>query len=40
MVTIGGEEEMRRLSRLEKRLGIKVYPKELYGGRIEAPRIE
>jgi superfamily II DNA/RNA helicase len=32
MVTIGGEEEMRRLSRIEKRLGITVYPKELYGG--------
>jgi superfamily II DNA/RNA helicase len=37
MITIGDEEEMRRLARLEKRLGIKVYPKELYGGKVEAP---
>jgi superfamily II DNA/RNA helicase len=38
MVTIGDEAELRRLSALEKRLGIIVYPKELYGGRITAPR--
>ena len=37
MVTIGDEAELRRLSALEKRLGITVYPKELYGGRITAP---
>jgi superfamily II DNA/RNA helicase len=40
MVTIGDEVELRRLSVLEKRLGITVYPKELYGGRIGAPRVE
>jgi superfamily II DNA/RNA helicase len=37
MVTIGDEAELRRLSAIEKRLGITVYPKELYGGRIAAP---
>jgi superfamily II DNA/RNA helicase len=37
MVTIGDEAELRRLSALEKRLGIIVYPKELYGGRIGPP---
>jgi superfamily II DNA/RNA helicase len=37
MVTIGDGEEMRRLERLEKALGITVYPKELYLGRIGAP---
>ena len=37
MATIGNEEEMRRLERIEKKLGIVVYPKELYGGRILAP---
>jgi superfamily II DNA/RNA helicase len=39
MVTIGDEAELRRLSALEKRLGITVYPKELYGGRIVSPII-
>jgi superfamily II DNA/RNA helicase len=37
MVTIGDEAELRRLSALEKRLGITVYPKELYGGRVVSP---
>ncbi|GHU65498.1 DEAD/DEAH box helicase [Spirochaetia bacterium] len=37
MVTIGDEEEMYRLAKLEKKLGITVYPKELYMGKIEAP---
>jgi superfamily II DNA/RNA helicase len=37
MVTIGNEEELRRFSLLEKKLGITVYPKMLYQGRIEAP---
>ena len=37
MVSIGTEGEMRRLSALEKNLGITVYPKVLYGGRILAP---
>jgi superfamily II DNA/RNA helicase len=36
MVTIGDEEELRRFSLLEKKLGIVVYPKVLYHGRIEA----
>jgi superfamily II DNA/RNA helicase len=34
MVTIGDADEMRRLARLEKKLGIVVRPKELYRGRI------
>lgn len=34
MITIGDEEEMLRFSRLEKKLGIIVYPKVLYGGAI------
>jgi superfamily II DNA/RNA helicase len=37
MVTIGDEEELRRLARLEKKLGIVIYPKVLYGGKIGAP---
>jgi len=37
MVSIGDEVEMRRLAVLEKKLGITVYPKELYGGRVVAP---
>jgi superfamily II DNA/RNA helicase len=37
MVTIGDAEELRRLSNLEKKLGIVIYPKELYGGNIMAP---
>ena len=37
MVTIGHEGEMRRLAALEKRLGITVYPKELYYGKICTP---
>lgn len=32
----GDETEMLRLSRIEKRLGIKVYPKVLYGGIVRA----
>ncbi|MDR1863823.1 MAG: DEAD/DEAH box helicase [Treponema sp.] len=39
MVTIGDEVELRRLSTLEKRLGITVYPKELYAGRIASPAL-
>jgi superfamily II DNA/RNA helicase len=34
MVSIGDGEEMRRLAGLEKKLGLVVYPKALYGGRI------
>jgi superfamily II DNA/RNA helicase len=37
MVTIGDGEEMRRLERLEKQLGIVVYPRELSGGRVTVP---
>jgi len=37
MVCIGDELDMRRLSALEKKLGIAVYPKELHGGRVCAP---
>jgi superfamily II DNA/RNA helicase len=37
MVSIGDEIEMHRLAALEKKLKIKVYPKELYGGKILAP---
>jgi len=37
MVCIGDEIEMHRLAALEKRLGIVVYPKELYGGRVCVP---
>ncbi|MDR0601142.1 MAG: DEAD/DEAH box helicase [Treponema sp.] len=37
MATIGDGEEMRRLERLEKKLGITVYPKELFGGRVTVP---
>jgi len=37
MVSIGDEVEMRRLAVLEKKLGITVYPKELYGGRVREP---
>jgi superfamily II DNA/RNA helicase len=37
MVTIGNEEELRRFSLLEKKLGITVCPKILYQGRIETP---
>jgi superfamily II DNA/RNA helicase len=40
MVSIGDEEEMQRLSRLEKRLGLTVYPKELYQGKVAAPQEE
>jgi len=37
MISIGDEIEMRRLAALEKKLGITVYPKELYGGKICEP---
>jgi superfamily II DNA/RNA helicase len=37
MLTIGDEGELRRLAKLEKKLGIVIYPKELYRGRIAAP---
>jgi superfamily II DNA/RNA helicase len=34
MITIGDAGEMRRLVRLEKKLGITIYPKELRGGKV------
>ncbi|MDR0689414.1 MAG: DEAD/DEAH box helicase [Spirochaetaceae bacterium] len=37
MITIGDEEEMRHLARLEKKLGITVYPKVLYRGQVCVP---
>jgi superfamily II DNA/RNA helicase len=37
MASIGNEEELRRLQKIEKKLGITVYPKELYGGKIVVP---
>jgi len=37
MVCIGDEIEMRRLATLEKKLGIKVHPKELYAGKLFNP---
>jgi superfamily II DNA/RNA helicase len=37
MVTIGDEGDLRRLAATEKKLGITVYPKELYRGRIVSP---
>jgi len=37
MVTIGDETQMRLLSALEKKLKIKIYPKELRYGNISAP---
>jgi superfamily II DNA/RNA helicase len=39
MVSMGNEDEMRRLARIEKTLGSTVYPKELYGGRGVAPEL-
>jgi superfamily II DNA/RNA helicase len=35
MVTIGDETELRRLQVLEKKLGIVIYPKALFRGRLE-----
>jgi superfamily II DNA/RNA helicase len=37
MATFGDEAEMRTLSGLEKKLGIIVYPKELYAGKVRPP---
>ncbi len=33
----GDERELRNLSRIEKKLGIVVYPKVLYGGKVRSP---
>jgi hypothetical protein len=40
MASFGDEADLRRLAKLEKKLGIVVYPKELYGGKVRAPVIE
>ncbi|MDR1390026.1 MAG: DEAD/DEAH box helicase [Treponema sp.] len=37
MATIGDEEDLRNLQKIEKKLGIAVYPKELRGGRVVSP---
>ena len=37
MASFGDEREMRRLAKIEKKLGIIVYPKELYLGAVRAP---
>lgn len=37
MISIGDDLEMQRLARLEKKLGIIVYPKVLYKGQVLAP---
>ncbi|MCL2184327.1 MAG: DEAD/DEAH box helicase [Treponema sp.] len=37
MVTIGDETQMRLLAAMEKKLKIKIYPKELHYGKITAP---
>jgi superfamily II DNA/RNA helicase len=37
MITLGDETQMRLLASLEKKLKIRVQPKELYGGRICVP---
>ena len=37
---VGDEFEMQKYALLEKKLGIKVYPKELYGGKLVKPEAE
>jgi superfamily II DNA/RNA helicase len=39
MAVIGNEGDLRNLSRVEKKLGIKVYPKVLYKGQVCVPEI-
>lgn len=36
-VIFGDERELRNLARIEKKLGIVVYPKVLYGGKVREP---
>jgi superfamily II DNA/RNA helicase len=36
MLTIGDADEMRLLAKLEKKLGIVIYPKELWNGKVVA----
>lgn len=40
MATIGDEKELRRLAQLEKKLGIVVYPKALFRGRVVVPEVD
>jgi superfamily II DNA/RNA helicase len=37
MITIGDERELSRLAKLEKKLGVVIYPKELRGGKAAVP---
>ncbi len=37
MITIGDEMELQRLAKLEKKLGIVIYPKVLYKGQVLTP---
>lgn len=39
-IIFGDEFELRNLARLEKKLGIIIYPKTLYGGRVVTPEQE
>lgn len=39
-VVIGDEWEMRHFAQLEKKLGIKVFPKEIRGGKVVSPVID
>ena len=38
-VVIGDEYEMNKFAALEKKLGLIVYPKEIYGGKVMSPRL-
>ena len=38
-VIIGDEYEMRQLSKLEKKLGIVIHPKELRNGKVLEPAL-
>ena len=39
-MNIGDEFEMNQFAKLEKKLKITVYPKEIYGGKVLAPRMD
>ena len=39
-VVIGDEFEMNQFAKLEKKMKITVYPKEIYGGKVLAPRMD
>ena len=38
-IIIGDEYELRALSRMEKKLGITIVPKQMYGGKITEPKV-